>query len=396
MSDTYQYPPDRSATYKRAADRFERSTAAPSTTHPRERAYGREGLERDAGYRPMPRKDEKDAAINGDNRQAIRDAADRIAAQRRSTKTEEVKTGLKPNVSMDVDQAAEMLKDSRDADTAQAALDNSKTVQDAVDKLRSGTPEQLAQPAAQAVSEPDIEKVLAHPKVSAALKERYDAAETQRVAHEEAIRESGKVRIAALAADFPEIASLPLNQWAAAINNLGQRDLPRARQIASRLNELGKLEVAAGQLKAQKTAREQAEFKAYSAKENARFAAATKGVPPERMRAIQAEIPRMLADVGVSDPRSFLTAIQNQTTFPRASAEMLMMKAAMYDMAMKGAKPTPTRAIPPVQRPGVAAPRANPQSANLKSLSQKLANSGNIKDATALLIANRAAQKRKR
>jgi hypothetical protein len=114
------------------------------------------------------------------------------------------------------------------------------------------------------------------------------------------------------------------------------------------------------------------------------------------MQQIKAEIPNMLAACGVSDPRSFLTAIKGQTVFPRASAEMIMMKAAMYDMAMKTPRPQATRAVPPVQRPGVAGSRVNPQSGALKALEQKLNATGDIKVAAQLSAARLAAKKGRR
>jgi hypothetical protein len=47
--------------------------------------------------------------------------------------------------------------------------------------------------------------------------------------------------------------------------------------------------------------------------------------------------------------------------------------------------------LPPVQRPGVAAPRGSAQSENIQNLSKKLEGSGRIDDAAAVLIARRKA-----
>jgi hypothetical protein len=391
---------DRTELYQNAAARVEQRSApeAPSTLspsressgqfRPAERSYGREGVERAAGFKPLKEKRDDDA-IDSQDRTAMRDAAERIAEQRRSMETEEVKTGLKPKVSITIDQGADALKESRHADVAQAELDSTKAAQKEVDKLRNphGVETEPRQPQLQ--TEPDIEAALSHPKVQSAITAKVTEAETQRAAYESGLKETFKARVATLAADFPELTNVPLDKWAAAINAMGQRDLPRARQIAARLQSLGQVENALLQMKTEKTQREQSEFKAYGAKENARFRELTKGVPPQRMAAIQAEIPNMLAACGVKDPRSFLTAIQGQTTFPRASAEMIMMKAAMYDMAMKGAKPTPARAIPPVARPGTQQPRNNSASDGLRQLNQKLSQTGDIKDAARLLAAKR-------
>jgi hypothetical protein len=116
---------------------------------------------------------------------------------------------------------------------------------------------------------------------------------------------------------------------------------------------------------------------------------------PQQMSAVQAEVPAMMAEYGVSNPRAFLEAIQGQTQFPRASAERIMIDAAKYRLMQKAAKAQPARALlPRVAVPGVAAPRGNSASTNLQALNQKLSQTGNIKDATALLMAKRKATRR--
>jgi hypothetical protein len=372
--------------------------SAPSTLSPSressgqfrssEPAYGREGLERAAGFRPLKEKREDDA-IDGQDRTAMRDAASELARARQEKPIEVHESGLKPNVTLSIEQATKRIEESRDANVSQAELDSTKAQQKAVDELRGSKPETQARQA-HVETEPDIETVLKHPKVSAALAERVTAAETQRAAYESSVKEIGKVRIAALAADFPELANLPLDKWVSAITAMHQREPARAKLAYNRLQGLAQVEAAVQQIAQQKAAREQTEFKQYSAKENARFAELTKGIPPQQMAAITAEVPAMLAEVGVTDPRAFLKAIEGQSIFPRGSAERLLVDAARYRLMQKAAKPTPARPqLPPVQQPGHAQPRTNPQSANLKALNQRLSNTGDLKTAAALLAAMR-------
>lgn len=54
-------------------------------------------------------------------------------------------------------------------------------------------------------------------------------------------------------------------------------------------------------------------------------------------------------------------------------------------------KAVATKPLPPVQRPGVAAPRGN--DSTIQTMSKKLASSGSIEDAAALVMARRAAQR---
>jgi len=209
------------------------------------------------------------------------------------------------------------------------------------------------------------------------------------------LQNAWKAQLGAIGGDFPELANLTHTKWAAAINNLAQTNLPKAKQMADRLHALGAIENAAIQLEKQKTERTKAEMAKYSARENQRFRELTKGMTPQQMSAVQAEVPAMLVSVGVTDPRAFLKAIEGQTTFPRASAEALLIKAARYDMMMKQAKAQPARApLPHVTRPGVAAPLGNSASTALQALNQKLSQTGDLKDAAKLLAAKRKATRR--
>jgi hypothetical protein len=353
-----------------------------------EPAYGREGLERAAGYVPMVDEFEPEAPKDLTTKEA---AAERLK-QLGSGETKMIfahVTNMPANVTMTLDQAADALADARHADEAQAQIDSTKAEQKAIDKLRGEKPAASAPPIE---TETDIEKVLANPKVRDAIAERVTAADTQRAHHETAVHEIGKARIAALASDFPELANLPLDRWAAAINAMHQREPARAQQAFARLQGLAQVEAAAQQLKAQKTTREKAEFVTYAAKENARFSELTKGIAPKEMAAVKEEIPRMLKEYGVSDPHQFLAAIHGQSTFPRASAERIMVDAAKYRMMMRAPKAVATRAVPNVARPGIAGPRGAERSGDsgLAALSARLSKTGNIKDAAALLMARRS------
>jgi hypothetical protein len=352
---------------------------APVTTEP---AYGVASLERDAGYVPMP-----DESKETPEEMTKDEAAERL----KELSDSEPKmiyahvTNMPPNVTMTLDQAADALADAREADKAQAELDGTKAAQKEVDALRGDKPADATTP--QDDGEIDIERALKSPKIAKAIAERVTEAETQRSNYEESVREIGKARIAALIGDFPEMANLPLNQWAAAINAMHQREPARASQIATRLNALAQVEAAVQQIAQHKIAREQTEFKAYETRENQRYAEFTKNIPAKELAAIETHVPKMLAEHG-ADVAQFLKAVNNQSTFPRATAEALLIKAARYDLLMKMAKPTPTRAaVPNVVRPGVAGPRVDRAASNLASLSAALTKSGSLKDAVALRLA---------
>jgi hypothetical protein len=395
---------DRNDMYRNAAAHIERGSrpVTPERSAPPQRetsgqfrssepAYGQAGLERDAGYKPL--KDDRDE-IDSD-RTSILDASNERSKELQTRPIEVHESGLEERITLSVAQAAKRVEESRDADAAQAELDGTKAAQKEVDKLRSETPAEVRQPAQVEAEPEDFDIAKAHPKVRDAILAKVTEAETQRQHFETSVKEVGKMRVAALAADFPELVNLPLDKWAGAINAMAQRDLPRAKQIANRLHSLGEVENAMIQIKAQKDSREKAEFTQYSARENQRFKELTKGMTPQQMSAVQAEVPAMMAEYGVTDPRAFLEAIQGQTSFPRASAERIMIDAAKYRLMQRAPKAIAARGpLPRVAVPGVAQNRGSSASANLASLNAKLSQTGNIKDATALLMAKRKATKR--
>lgn len=351
-----------------------------------EPAYGREGLERAAGFVPHVDETTEDAP-----EELTKDEAAKRLKELSGPESAIVThtTGLPPHVTLTTDQAAKMLAESREADNAQAEIDGTKAAQKEVDKLRGEKPE-AKQP--QIETEADIEKVLANPKIQAAITERVTAADTQREIYETAVANAGKFAAASLFADFPELSNLPLTNWVSAIQAMHQREPGRAQLAMTKLQALAKVEAASQQIKAQKTAREQTEFKTYATKENARFADMTKNIPAKEMAAIEAHVPKMLAEHG-ADVAQFLKAISNQSTFPRATAEALLVKAARYDLLMKSTGKL-TRALPPVpnvQKPGIAGPRGAERSdTGLAALNARLSKTGHLKDAAALLSARRS------
>jgi hypothetical protein len=68
--------------------------------------------------------------------------------------------------------------------------------------------------------------------------------------------------------------------------------------------------------------------------------------------------------------------------------ERVMYDAGKYRLMMKAA--APAKAVPPVQRPGMARTPAEREHADLRTLSAKLSSSGDIKDAVALYNARKS------
>jgi len=72
--------------------------------------------------------------------------------------------------------------------------------------------------------------------------------------------------------------------------------------------------------------------------------------------------------------------------------QLLIRDATLWREAQAKAKAAATRPVPPVQRPGAATSRAGTDEARVQHLTQRLEQTGSLKDAAALLRARRAAR----
>ena len=74
-----------------------------------------------------------------------------------------------------------------------------------------------------------------------------------------------------------------------------------------------------------------------------------------------------------------------------AHFQKMMYDAGKYRLAQKTASKATARDVPPVQRPGVGASRTSANAATISALTAKLDRTGSLRDAQALLAAQRRA-----
>ena len=72
--------------------------------------------------------------------------------------------------------------------------------------------------------------------------------------------------------------------------------------------------------------------------------------------------------------------------------QRMMYDAGKYRLAMKAKEAAATQAVPPVHRPGTASTSAERAHADVRTLSARLSNSGDIKDAVALYRARKSSR----
>ena len=184
---------------------------------------------------PATSRSRKIAKRNRQRPYSIRDAANDRAKELQERPIEVHESGLEEKITLSVEQAAQAGRGSAKSRYCTGRIDGTKSAQKAVDDLRAETPAEVRQPQ-QIEAEPDIEKVLSHPKVRDAISAKVTEAETQRQHFETSVQEVGKMRIAALAADFPELVKLPLEPMGKCHQQFGENRLTKGesnrRQIA--------------------------------------------------------------------------------------------------------------------------------------------------------------------
>jgi len=347
--------------------------------------YGLASVEQDAGYVHLPEenKEEPDGLT-------MEEAAERYSA-RLSSPDASIKTispfsDLPDNLALTLEQAHKIKSDAKEADEAQAELEADEKLRKEVDELRGvdAAKETAAKAEASEIGkdpQADVERFLELPHVKEHV-DRWNAeTEVVRQTYSKATDIANDFARASFIENFPEISGLPLEHWEGALTVMAQREPDRFNKALNSLQRVVQLQTAQQQENQQRAFAERQQFEVYSKQQNAIFAEKTKDIPAKEMRAIEAEVPKMLQEYGAS-PAQFLEAIGTNTTFPRAAAEMLILDAAKYRMmknapkAVAAAKP-----IPAVQRPGVAPTKSDRAAVSLQDLSSKLAQSGSIEDA---------------
>ena len=100
----------------------------------------------------------------------------------------------------------------------------------------------------------------------------------------------------------------------------------------------------------------------------------------------------MLGDLGFSEAE--LVPLWNghkELSLRDHRLQLLIRDATLWREAEKKAKAAATKPVPPVQRPGAATARQGTNEARVQHLTQRLEQSGSLRDAAALVRARRAA-----
>jgi hypothetical protein len=231
--------------------------------------------------------------------------------------------------------------------------------------------------------EPSLEAALRHPQVRAAVEEELGKAAQTQQAYATGLANANAFSQAALIELAPELAALPLDQFAQGLQMLQQVNPQRYQSVLNLLDRVGRLQAQQQHEHQQR----QVQLDAYMKAEDAKFDRMI-SVTPAQKQEIGNEMFAYASEMGI-ERGQLIHLFQTEPLLRHSAFQRLIYDAIQARISRKAPKPVPTRAIPPVQRPGTSVPRGEREAANLHTLSNRLTTSGSLADAAALLLARR-------
>jgi hypothetical protein len=234
--------------------------------------------------------------------------------------------------------------------------------------------------------EPSLEKALQHPQVRQAVEEELGKAAQVQQAYATGLQNANTFSQAALIELAPELAALPLDQFAQGLQALATVAPQRYQSVLNLLDRVGRLQAEQQQEQQRQHQQQRQQLDAYMKAEDAKFDRMVHTSPAQKQQ-IGAEMESYASELGI-DRQTLIHLFETEPLLRHSSFQRIIYDAVQARLSRKAPKPVPTRAVPPVQRPGVSAPR-NHAAENLSALSNRLEKSGSVADAAALLLARR-------
>ncbi len=237
--------------------------------------------------------------------------------------------------------------------------------------------------------DPDLEQLMQHPQVRLALEEKVGEVERARRDYVDGLATAMQLAQASFVSQFPELAGIAPEQLPAALEQMSRQDPARLARIQAMVAASEQLST-----RQQQEMRHQAEaarhhFQNYAQAEDARLEAMLKGEPKDVRRAVVTEIMASARESGI-DPNELTRLFNSEPLMRNATFQRMMYDAGKYRLMMKAKDAVAARPVPPVVRPGMALTRSERDHSDMRVLSARLSNSGDIKDAVALYRARKS------
>ena len=259
--------------------------------------------------------------------------------------------------------------------------------------IDSPQPESAEQPSG---LDPEVSAALQNPKVRAVIEASVAPAEQARQQYAAATAQVAGMLVAELAADLPEIVSLPPEQRFVGLQILQKQQPERFAALEARAGRIQAVVNAQAQNNAVEAHQRQEQFKQWAKSQDAALEAKVPEIANDADMKVSKAALKSLKDVGFSEEE--LAAAWNGVTFSMRDhrAQLLIWKAAQYDMARAGIGRPEAQPLPPVQRPGISAPIVDRNVVDTSDLRRQLKSARGleaVRIATRLHQAQRAARR---
>jgi len=240
--------------------------------------------------------------------------------------------------------------------------------------------------------DPQLAKALQHPQVVQAIEERIGEAEKTRQNYLNGLMAAQQVAQMSILSQVPELIGLPPENVQAAFAEMARRDPARFSRVQTLIANTQQMFAQQQQEGRRQAEMKRQNFNAFAKSEDTRLEAMLKSEPKETQRAVTAEIFASAKASGVQ-PAEMVRLLNTEPLMRNAVFQRMMYDAAKYRLMTKTKSAATAKALPSVQRPGMARSSAERNHADLRTLSAKLSSSGDIKDAVALYNARKSSRR---
>jgi hypothetical protein len=240
--------------------------------------------------------------------------------------------------------------------------------------------------------DPELAKALQHPQVAQAIEQRINEAEKTRQEYLNGIAAATQIAQMSFLNQFPELASLSPEHLPGALEQMSRQDPDKFARVQNLIENTDHMLAQQRQESLRQAELSRRNFDAFAKSEDARLDSMLKGEPKAMQRMVSDEIVASARESGV-EPAELFRLFNSEPLMRNAVFQRMMYDAGKYRLMMKAKDAAAAKPVPPVQRPGMARTPAERGQADVRTLSAKLSNSGDIKDAVALYSARKSGRR---
>lgn len=216
--------------------------------------------------------------------------------------------------------------------------------------------------------------------------------ERARRSYVEGLDAAMQIAQASFVSQFPELVGLAPEQLPAALAQIAHQDPAKLARIQALVASSEQLRARQNEEVRRMADASRHGFQNYAKAEDARLETLLKDEAREVRQAVAQEIMASAKASGI-EPDELRRLFDSEPLMRNATFQRMMYDAGKYRLMMKARDAVNAKPMPPVQRPGMASSRGERDQQDLRSLSARLSNTGDLKDAVALYQAKTAGRR---